>query len=75
MSRTGPWSSNCWPIDVYKRQALLNSLSSSSSNRKEVEVTITEGMTVQQIFQLLEEEGVSTVDKLNDCLLYTSRCV
>jgi len=31
-----------------------------------VEVTITEGMTVQQIFQLLEEEGVSTVDKLND---------
>ena len=47
-------------------RALLNSLSSSSSNRKEVEVTITEGMTVQQIFQLLEEEGVSTVDKLND---------
>ena len=43
-------------------RALLNSLSSSSSNRKEVEVTITEGMTVQQIFQLLEEEGVSTVD-------------
>ena len=47
-------------------RALLNSLSSSSSNRKEVEVTITEGMTVQQIFQLLEEEGVSTVEKLND---------
>lgn len=47
-------------------RALLNSLSSSSSNRKEIEVTITEGMTVQQIFQLLEEEGVSTVDKLND---------
>ena len=47
-------------------RALLNSLSSSSSNRKEIEVTITEGMTVQQIFQLLEEEGVSTVEKLND---------
>lgn len=47
-------------------RAILNSLGSSSSNRKEVSVTITEGMTVNQIFKLLEEEGVSTVEKLED---------
>lgn len=47
-------------------RAILNSLGSSSSNRKEVSVTITEGMTVKQIFKLLEEEGVSTVEKLED---------
>lgn len=29
-------------------------------------VTIQEGLTVRQIFELLEKEGVSTVEKLND---------
>ena len=29
-------------------------------------MTITEGMTVRQIFELLEKQGVSTVEKLND---------
>lgn len=47
-------------------RAILNSLGSNSSNRKEVSVTITEGMTVRQIFKLLEEKGVSTVAKLED---------
>lgn len=47
-------------------RAILNNLGSNSSSRKEVSVTITEGQTVRQIFALLEKEGVSTVDKLND---------
>ena len=29
-------------------------------------MTITEGQTVKQIFELLEKEGVSTVEKLED---------
>lgn len=47
-------------------RAILNSLGSGSSSRVEVSVTIQEGLTVQQIFELLEKEGVSTVEKLND---------
>lgn len=47
-------------------RAILNNLSSNSASRKEIEVTITEGMTVRQIFELLEKQGVSTVEKLND---------
>ena len=37
-----------------------------SSSRKTTTVTLTEGMTVEQIFQKLSDAGVSTVDKLND---------
>ena len=47
-------------------RAILNSLGSGSSSRVEVSVTIQEGLTVRQIFELLEKEGVSTVEKLND---------
>ncbi len=44
--------------------ALINSMSSRSSNRKTVSVTIPEGYTLDQIFSLLEETGVSTVETL-----------
>ena len=47
-------------------RAILNSLGSGSSSRVEVSVTIQEGLTVRQIFELLEKDGVSTVEKLND---------
>lgn len=47
-------------------RAILNSWGSGSSSRVEVSVTIQEGLTVRQIFELLEKEGVSTVEKLND---------
>ena len=47
-------------------RAILNSLGSGSSSQVEVSVTIQEGLTVRQIFELLEKEGVSTVEKLND---------
>ena len=47
-------------------RALLNSMSSNSASRKEISVTITEGQTVKQIFELLEKEGVSTVEKQED---------
>ena len=47
-------------------RAILNSLGSGSSSRVEVSVTIQEGLTARQIFELLEKEGVSTVEKLND---------
>lgn len=46
--------------------AILNSLSSGSSKRTNTTVTIPEGYTVRQIFQLLEKNGVSTVEKLED---------
>jgi UPF0755 protein len=47
-------------------RALVANMSSSSSVRQVVEVTIPEGYNVDQIFELLEESGVSTVDKLED---------
>lgn len=46
--------------------AILNNLSSSSASRMTTTVTIKEGWTMAQIFQLLEEKGVSTVEKLED---------
>ncbi|MDO4516721.1 MAG: endolytic transglycosylase MltG [Bacillota bacterium] len=46
--------------------AILNNLSSSSSSRMTTTVTIPEGYTMAQIFQLLEDKGVSTVEKLED---------
>ena len=39
-------------------RALLNSMSSNSASRKDISVTITEGQTLKQIFELLEKEGV-----------------
>jgi UPF0755 protein len=47
-------------------RALIVSMGQRSSNRVTTTVTITEGMRLSQIFELLEERGVSTVEKLND---------
>lgn len=47
-------------------RALLANMSVNSSTRAEVQVTIPEGYTVSQIFQLLEEKGVATVEALNE---------
>ncbi len=47
-------------------RALISSMGRGSSSRKTTTVTLTEGMTVEQIFQKLSDAGVSTVDKLND---------
>ena len=47
-------------------RALLANMSVHSSTRAEVQVTIPEGYTVAQIFQLLEEKGVATVENLNE---------
>lgn len=46
--------------------AILNNLSSSSASRMTTTVTIPEGYTMAQIFKLLEDKGVSTVEKLED---------
>lgn len=47
-------------------RALISGMSSGSASRAVISVTIPEGRTVEQIFQLLEDRGVSTVEKLND---------
>ena len=47
-------------------RALISSISANSPNRSVTQVTITEGMTVDQIFALLEEKGVSTQAELQD---------
>jgi len=46
--------------------AIVNNMSSRSVSRQQISVTIPEGYTVAQIFQLLEDKGVSTAEKLND---------
>lgn len=45
-------------------RALISSLSASSATRAEVDVTIPEGYTIDQIFHLLEEKGVATAEDL-----------
>lgn len=47
-------------------RALVTNMGTSSSTRQTVDVTIPEGYNVEQIFQLLEDNGVSTVEKLTD---------
>ena len=47
-------------------RALVVNMGPSSATRQTIDVTIPEGYTVEQIFQLLESKGVSTVDKLKD---------
>lgn len=47
-------------------RALISSMGSGSANRMVTTVTIPEGMTEAQIFELLEEKGVSTVEQLED---------
>ncbi len=46
--------------------AIVNNMSKRSTSRQQISVTIPEGYTVAQIFALLEDKGVSTVEKLND---------
>ena len=47
-------------------RALLSGMSINSATKAEVSVTIPEGYTVAQIFQLLEDKGVSTVEELTE---------
>ena len=47
-------------------RSLLAGMSVHSATRAEVSITIPEGYTVAQIFQLLEDKGVATVEDLND---------
>jgi len=47
-------------------RSLLAGMSVHSDTRAEISVTIPEGYTVAQIFKLLEEKGVATVEDLNE---------
>ena len=47
-------------------RALLSGMSANSATRATVTVTIPEGYTVDQIFMLLEEKGVASVEDLQD---------
>ena len=47
-------------------RALVVNMGPSSATRQTIDVTIPEGYTVEQIFRLLEEKGVTTVEKLED---------
>ena len=46
--------------------AIIRNLSAKSSARTEVTVVIPEGSTLKQIFEILEENGVATVEELTD---------
>lgn len=46
--------------------AIIRNLSAKSSARTEVMVVIPEGSTLKQIFEILEENGVATVEELTD---------
>ncbi len=47
-------------------RALIMGMGINSTTRQEISVTIPEGYTLAQIFALLEEKGVSDVEKLNE---------
>lgn len=47
-------------------RALIAGMSWNSSSKAKIKVTIPEGYSCAQIFQLLEEKGVSTVEELED---------
>lgn len=47
-------------------RALVTNMSRASSTRQTLDVTIPEGYTLDQIFQLLERQGVSTAAKLEE---------
>lgn len=51
---------------VYDYMALVNHMSSHSSSREVVKVTIPEGYTCEQIFKLLEEKGVCKAEYLSE---------
>ena len=46
--------------------ALVSSMGSSSSTRLTTDITIKEGLTIDQIFDLLADRGVTSVEKLQD---------
>lgn len=46
-------------------RALIAGMSMNSATKAEITVTIPEGYTTRQIFQILEDKGVSTVEELN----------
>ena len=50
----------------YDYHALVNEMSSNASKREEVTVQIPEGYSCRQIFQLLEDKGVATVEELEE---------
>ena len=47
-------------------RAIITNMGSSSANRATVSVTFVEGSTTDQIFQLMEENGVAKVDELKE---------
>ena len=47
-------------------RALLSSMNANSDARAKVTVTIPEGFTVAQIFELLEDNNIATVEELNE---------
>lgn len=47
-------------------RALISGMSATSGSRVSVSVTIPEGYTEAQVFQLLEDKGVASVDDLNE---------
>ena len=47
-------------------RALVTNMSASSATRQTTDITIPEGYTIDQLFQLLDEQGVSTVEQLRD---------
>lgn len=51
---------------LYDYHALVNAISYYAEGRQEVTVTIPEGYTCAQIFALLEEKGVCTVEELEE---------
>ena len=51
---------------VYDYMALVNHMSSHSSSREVVKVTIPEGYNCEQIFKLLEEKGVCKAEYLKE---------
>ena len=46
--------------------ALVSSMGSSSAARKVTDITIPEGLTIDEVFELLDKRGVTSVDKLQD---------
>lgn len=50
-------------------RALLRNISANSKTRETVTVTIPEGYTVEEIFQLLEKQGACTVEELEQSAL------
>ena len=46
--------------------ALVSNMGSSSATRQTTDITIKEGLTIDQIFDLLADRGVTSVEKLQD---------